>query len=140
MAPAGFHIALLTNLQAGKGNAVQIAKRISQVLSARGIAYELFSDNWPENFLLFSDAWVVGGDGTLNYFINRYPDIMIPLSIFKGGSGNDFASFLYGTLSPEMQVEYVLKTKPRPVDAAVCNNRIFLNVTGIGLTEWFLKI
>jgi diacylglycerol kinase (ATP) len=32
-----------------------------------------------------TEAWIVGGDGTLNYFINLYKEIAVPLVIFKGG-------------------------------------------------------
>lgn len=36
------------------------------------------------NFDGFTDVFVVGGDGTLNYFINSYPDLKYQLQSLKG--------------------------------------------------------
>jgi diacylglycerol kinase (ATP) len=87
---------------------------------------------WPEAFSDFSEAWVVGGDGTVNWFINQYPNIQIPLSVFAGGTGNDFHWMLYGDLSLEKQVDQVLEGKPQLIDAGICNGKLFLNGVGIG--------
>ena len=50
----------------------------------------LFSNDWPKNFSDFDQVWVMGGDGTFNYFVNKYPSVEIPIALFKGGTGNDF--------------------------------------------------
>jgi len=39
---------------------------------------------------------------------------------------------LYGDQTPEQQVEYVLQSQPRLVDAGLCNEILFLNGVGIG--------
>ncbi|MFZ9388436.1 MAG: diacylglycerol/lipid kinase family protein, partial [Chitinophagaceae bacterium] len=54
------------------------------------------------------------------------------LSVFPGGTGNDFHWLLYGAMKLEEQVGHVLEVAPRPVDLGVCNDRFFLNGMGIG--------
>ena len=80
----------------------------------------------------YSSVFVIGGDGTLNYFINKYKEIQIPIAIFKGGSGNDFAWKLYGNISPAEYLDRVLSGNFLKVDAGSCNDRLFLNGFGIG--------
>ena len=75
---------------------------------------------------------VVGGDGTLNYFINQYPQFALPLAIFRGGTGNDFHWLLYGDVTEAEQVDLVLSASPQPVDAGLCNHRLFINGVDIG--------
>jgi len=125
-------IAILVNPLSGKGNAIKVGKQISENLNARGISHSLFSGNWPPELGPYTDAWVVGGDGTINYFINFYQPVTIPIALFKGGTGNDFAWKLYGDMPVDQQVELVLHTEPSPVDAGLCNGKLYLNSLGIG--------
>ncbi|HET9057271.1 MAG TPA: diacylglycerol kinase family protein [Chitinophagaceae bacterium] len=125
-------IALVVNPIAGKGRANAIADLLAGHLYNYAIEYSLFINEWPASFSGFSDVWIIGGDGTLNYFINHYPDIKIPLVIFKGGTGNDFAWKLYGNIDWKEQLQLVLHTEAKPVDAGICNNKLFLNGVGIG--------
>jgi YegS/Rv2252/BmrU family lipid kinase len=81
----------------------------------------------------------VGGDGTLNYFLNAYSAISIPLVIFKGGTGNDFAWQLYGTMNVMQQVQHVLNATAQPVDAGMCNDTFFVNSVGIGFDGEVLR-
>lgn len=75
---------------------------------------------------------MIGGDGTLNYFVNHFLFNNIPLVLFKGGTGNDFAWKLYGDISTSEQIELVLQANAKPVDAGICNGNYFLNTVGIG--------
>ncbi|MEY2918283.1 MAG: hypothetical protein RIS73_1997, partial [Bacteroidota bacterium] len=90
------NIAIVCNSIAGAGAAVTIANKIVEALSIRSISHNFFQELWPTDFGGFTDVFIVGGDGTLNYFINHYPEIKLPLVIFKGGTGNDFHWLLYG--------------------------------------------
>lgn len=78
---------------------LELTTKIISELSNKQIPYSLFKAIWPPDFNGFTDIWLVGGDGTLNYFVNNYQEIVLPLVIFKGGSGNDFHWMLYGTLN-----------------------------------------
>lgn len=126
------NIALLCNQLAGSGKAVLITERISNELIARKISFTVYTDDWTDDFDDYTDVWIIGGDGTLNYFINQYTELKLPLVIFNGGTGNDFHWFLYGELSIEEQIEMVLAAVPRPIDIGKCNDRLFINGVGIG--------
>lgn len=112
--------------------AMAVGEEIAAILQARNIEHAVFTTVWPQEWFDFTEAWIVGGDGTLNYFINHYPQFNLPLAIFKGGTGNDFHWMLYGDMSVAEQVEHVLRTNPKPVDAGYCNNHLFINGVGIG--------
>jgi YegS/Rv2252/BmrU family lipid kinase len=125
-------IALLCDPQAGNGKALQEANKIAVYLKAKQISYSIFTVQWPQHWNDITEVWIIGGDGTLNYFINQYPDIKLPLSIFKGGTGNDFHELLYGSITPEQQIGKILNGSSHLIDAGTCNNKLFLNGIGIG--------
>lgn len=133
-------IALAVNQTAGRGLSRKLANQLVSLLTAKQVYYTLFTDKWPASFEGFTDVWIIGGDGTLNYFINHYPDITIPLVLFKGGTGNDFAWKLYGHCSTKEQFELALSASPKPVDAASCNNSLFINGVGIGFDGEVLEL
>lgn len=126
-------IAIATNTLAGNGKAVKLATRIQTLAGAKKIESQIFTEKeWDERLYRFDQVWICGGDGTVNYFVNQYPDIKKPLCIFNGGTGNDFYALLYGKTTTEEQIEHILNTAPRAVDAGRCNDRYFLNGVGIG--------
>ncbi len=94
---------------------------------------------WPDDWDCFTHIWIVGGDGTLHYFINQYSTTELPLSIFRAGSGNDFHWMMYGDMTLEQQVEKVLNDKLQWVDAGMCNGRLFINGVGIGFDGAIVK-
>lgn len=126
------NIAIVVNSIAGSGRAIVIADKISNELLLREIDYTVFKDNWPDSFEGFTDVFIVGGDGTLNYFFNRYPHIRLPLVVFSGGTGNDVHSLLYGKKNFEEQFETALTALPKEIDGGKCNNKYFMNGVGIG--------
>jgi diacylglycerol kinase (ATP) len=126
------NIAILCNQLAGAGGAPLLGERIALQLSGKQILHSIFIENWPDHFNEFTDVWIVGGDGTLNYFVNHYPDIKLPLVIFNGGTGNDFHWLLYGKINFEEQLQLVLSADQRPIDLGRCNEKFFINEVGIG--------
>lgn len=125
------NIAILANIT--RVAAQQKAQQMALLLTGMNVSYRLFLEEWPPEFTGFTEVWLVGGDGTLNFFINHYPDVIIPLSIFKGGTGNDFHWMLYGNLDMEAQVDLLLTYgQVTAVDAGRCNERLFLNNFGAG--------
>lgn len=134
-----FNIAIVCNTLAGSGYSEHLSHQLQQLLGKQQIPCTVFRDAWPPQFTGFTDIFILGGDGTLNHFINQYPNISIPLSVFKGGSGNDFGWNLYGNLSFEAQLSRVLAASPKPVDAGSCNGRLFLNGVGIGFDGEVVK-
>ncbi len=128
----GKNISIVCNSLAGGGRAISLSSRIAMELKNQGINNTVFKEYWPDNFDGFTDVWIVGGDGTLNFFINKYPAIKLPLVIFNGGTGNDVHSILYKNESFEEQLQIALNAAPRFVDAGKCNDKFFINGVGIG--------
>jgi diacylglycerol kinase (ATP) len=133
------NIALLINPVKNKNRARRVGEFLTKKLSSLRIDHVVFDTVWPELLDGFSEVWIVGGDGTINYFINQYRNPGIPLVLFKGGTGNDLAWKLYGNMSPEEQFNAVLKASPKPVDVIQCNDRLFINSMGIGFDGEILK-
>jgi diacylglycerol kinase (ATP) len=133
------HIAIVCNPTRENSKALKIADEISILLSGMDISHSIFIKEWPVEWTNITEAWICGGDGTLNYFINKYPNLHLPLSIFKGGSGNDFHWMLYGNLTIEQQVEKLLSGTIHFVDGGTCNEKHFLNGVGIGFDGEIVK-
>lgn len=126
------NISIVCNNLAGGGRAIALSKRIARELQKRNIRHTLYSEVWPADFNRFTDVWIVGGDGTLNYFINKYPGIRLPLVIFNGGTGNDVHAVLYQKQNFDEQFQNALTANPRAIDAGRCNEKYFINGVGIG--------
>ena len=132
-------VLLLINPLGNKKRIEKIVVQITAVLSQRKIPFESFTATWPAEINIYKEAWIVGGDGTLNYFLNFYKNIEIPIAIFKGGTGNDFATKLYGSISITQQIDAILSAEAKTVDAAECNGRKFINGVGIGFDGEVLR-
>jgi len=126
------NIAIVCNNRAGGGRAVALGKRIAGELQNRNLKNTLHISEWPADFIRFTDVWIVGGDGTLNFFFNKYPGIRLPLVVFSGGTGNDVHSILYKNQGFDEQLQIALTGIPKPVDAGKCNEKYFINGVGIG--------
>ncbi len=133
------NIAVLVNPVSGNGKAVKIARWLSGQLTAKNILYILFNEEWPAAFSNFTELWIIGGDGTMNYFLNHYADNQLPVALFKGGTGNDFSWKLYGDISLEEQLELVLTATAKPVDIGQCNGKMYANSLGIGFDGEVLR-
>ena len=125
-------VALVTHSSAGVGRALRVTDQVSALLTGKDIFHEIFKDEWPAHFGGFTMVWIIGGDGTMNQFVNRYPEISIPIGLLKGGTGNDFHWLLYGETTISDQVDLMLQSTPVPIDLGTCNDGYFINGIGIG--------
>ncbi|GAA4325079.1 diacylglycerol/lipid kinase family protein [Flaviaesturariibacter amylovorans] len=132
-------IAILCNPGPENVKALRVTDEASLLLKKEGIRFQTFIFAWPDSLEGFTAVWVVGGDGTLHHFINRYPSVEIPVGTLAGGSGNDFHWMLYGESTVSQQVARLLAGNTRRVDAGRCNDRIFLNGVGIGFDGAIVK-
>ena len=129
---------LLVNPKSANGKSLKVEAQIQAILEEKGVAFTKYID-WPDDLTGFNQAWIIGGDGTLNYFLNKYYPVPMPIAVFAAGSGNDFAWMIYGDISIEKQVAQVLDAKPKPVDLCRCNHFYFINTCGIGFDGEVLK-
>ena len=132
MPVAHSHIALLCNPTPYNAKALKVTANVMGILDRKRVTYTAFTDSWPLDLEEFTSVWIVGGDGTLNYFVNHYKNVHLPLALFPGGTGNDFHWMLYSTCTIEQQVERVLIGDVQQIDAGVCNGYVFCNGLGIG--------
>lgn len=102
-------------------------------------AIQLFHQQWPSDLQNYDEVWVMGGDGTFNYFVNKYPDCSIPIGLFQGGTGNDFYWKIFGKSTKEEHLDYILNGHTADLDAGQVNQMIFLNGVGIGIEGDVLK-
>src|SRR5688500_14290207 len=132
-------IVVLVNPAAGKGKAGIIAGKVAEKLKNAGVGMQLYFTDWPQSLAGFTDVFLIGGDGTLNYFINHYHECRLPISLFPAGSGNDFAWKLHGKKSWEESFEIAMNGKITAVDAGTCNGKYFINGVGIGFDGQVVK-
>ena len=93
------HIAVLANPLAGDGRALEYLGSLERYLRMSSIPHQTYTLHWPDDLTGFTDIWLIGGDGTLNFFVNRYTELSLPITFFDGGTGNDFHAALYGKRS-----------------------------------------
>ena len=145
------HVAILYSQYSANGKGQTISVQLSNILRQNTIHHELFENNWPENFSDFNFVCLIGGDGTFNYFVNKYPKNTTPLFLLPGGTGNDFYWNIYGRKSVTEQlqsiVDYALQKqyiKPKLIDVAFCKldgakTLYYLNSAGLGFDGEVLK-
>jgi len=129
-------IAILYNRLSAGGKAKKIAWKLHERIPEES---KLFENTWPASLNEFNEIWLVGGDGTVNYFLNYYTELTIPLVIFPGGTGNDIHWKLYGPMTWEMQLEQQASLRLQQIDMGLCNGMRFLNGVGIGFDGEVLK-
>jgi YegS/Rv2252/BmrU family lipid kinase len=131
------NIALLCNPVMEK--AIRVTDAVTILLRDSNIAFSIFTAYWPTVWDGFTEAWIIGGDGTLNYFINQYPHFSLPIGLLAAGSGNDLHWMLYGETSIQKQVASFLKGHIQYIDAGSCNGQLFINGVGIGFDGVVVK-
>ncbi|MEO6405526.1 MAG: diacylglycerol kinase family protein [Ferruginibacter sp.] len=132
-------IAILVNPAATTPKAFEVGQQIHANLLSKNIEHVLFTESWPGTLKHFTEAWIVGGDGTINYYLNYYRDNSIPISVFSAGTGNDFAWKLYKDMPLKEQVDYVLQAQVKYIDTGICNDMFYVNSSGIGFDGEVLK-
>jgi YegS/Rv2252/BmrU family lipid kinase len=75
-------------------------------------------------------AW--GGDGTVNETATALLHSSVALGIVPSGSGNGLATELRFAIDPAAALERALSGRDRRIDVGELNNRVFVNVAGIG--------
>ena len=134
-------IAILYNTFSANGSGKKIAKEIKEYCSTNNIPFSLYENDWPEDVTSATCIALVGGDGTMNYFLNRFPKINTPIILFPGGTGNDFYWKLYNTNSISEQLKILSlaankEARTKLIDIAECvldNKETKYYVNGVGL-------
>jgi YegS/Rv2252/BmrU family lipid kinase len=131
---------ILYNRQSGKGKGKRIAQQVQENLIHRGLSFEMYDYNeWPELIKNFEAVWLIGGDGSINYYLNKYPNVDLPIGLFPGGTGNDFYSNVQDHSDVLKLIDQYLRGQSRKIDIGICNGQRFVNTIGIGFDGEVLK-
>jgi diacylglycerol kinase (ATP) len=133
------NIAIFCNPRSGKGRALQVLPKLQSWLTTQSIQHTVFIDSLPNSLLGFSDMIVMGGDGSLQFLLNYFKSIAIPIGLIRCGTGNDLTNLLLGKAGYEKQFEIAVHGDIQPIDAGICNNTYFINGVGIGFDGWVVK-
>lgn len=133
------NIAIVCNPKSGKGKPLQLLPLFENFITQHQFNYQSFTGNLPNNLNYFTDLVIMGGDGTINYTLNHFKHINIPVGMISCGTGNDIATLLLGNTSTEQQFETALFGAIQKVDAGMCNHKLFINGVGIGFDGWVVK-
>jgi diacylglycerol kinase (ATP) len=133
------HIAIICNPESGKGKPLLLLPLVEKRIRELGFTFRSFNQQLPPTLDTFTDLIIMGGDGTINYTINHFKEIAIPIGFIACGTGNDFTTLLFGKQSIPELIEKAIFGEPKPVDAGMCNTRYFINGSGIGFDGWIVK-
>jgi YegS/Rv2252/BmrU family lipid kinase len=143
-------VLIIANPKAGKGKPLKNLPEVQNHLQSIGyISETYFTQNTTDyegiqgaiDALKKLDCLVViGGDGTLNDVVNSIPvDFRIPIILLPCGSGNDFATYLYGKRTIPEILNSLLKNEIITINIGECNGQKFINGLGIGFDGWVAK-
>jgi YegS/Rv2252/BmrU family lipid kinase len=131
----------IVNPIAGSGRAKELFFKAHALLDAGGVTCEAVFTEYPGHARELAQAAVkngeqvivaVGGDGTNQEVGAALSQTDATLGILPFGTGNDFARALKIPQDVEAAVGILLKGHSKRVDAAMANDRFFLNVAGFG--------
>ena len=88
-------VAILYNTVSARGKGRRIANQIASFCKQHSFSYQFFENEWTQGTKNVNLIALVGGVGTMNFFINLFPNVDIPILFFPGGTGNDFYWKLY---------------------------------------------
>lgn len=133
-------ITFIINPVSGGGKAIKLFPKIEQMMIERGMAYKVHHTALPICREQFKDipcekediVVVAGGDGTMIDILNNLPTLDMTLMYLPCGTGNDFIKTLGLPKDPIKAFEKQLDGKERRIDLCSVNDRLFINVCGIG--------
>ncbi|MFM9945848.1 MAG: diacylglycerol/lipid kinase family protein [Bacteroidia bacterium] len=143
-------VLIIANPKAGKGKPLNELPGVQTHLQSLGYFSEIYytqntSDyegikNVIDKNKNYSGLIIIGGDGTLNDVINSITeDFKTPMIVLPCGSGNDFATYLYGKKTIPEILNGLLKNETIKINIGECNGQKFINGLGIGFDGWVAK-
>lgn len=134
-------IHVIINPTAGNGRSAKIGKLVLDRLTELGIAYQVFETTHSGHAADLARQCVaenakcvlsIGGDGTAFEVAQGLINTRTPLGIIPAGTGNDFIRSLKLPGTPLQVLDFILNNPARPVDIGIINEKLFINVCGIG--------
>ena len=136
---------ILFNAKAAGGTGEKTARKLEEILKGEELVFKSVHDMDYRSFFAEVDpeakVVLVGGDGTLNYFVNdiRRVDVKNEIYFFAGGTGNDFLKDL--GLDPEKGPYNITKyIKNLPSVVVNGQNWLFINGVGYGIDGYCCEV
>lgn len=132
---------IIANPTSRKGKAEKLAKTITDALDKLNIEHRLQFTTKPEEATALAKAAAdagermvlcIGGDGTVSEVVGGLLGSDTALGIIPAGTGDDFARYLGIPTDPLEALSCALGEHSRIVDAALANDRAFINSAGSG--------
>lgn len=136
--PMAEKILFIYNHRSGRGHAAENAQAVASELAQAGTVVALPVDFKADPFDGHDDAATVvvsGGDGTVNYVVNRMKarGLNPRLGVIPSGTANDFAHALGMSNDPVKAARQIVSGEVRQVDCGSVNGLRFVNVFSFGL-------
>ena len=131
----------IVNAVAGSGRSGDWFERAAAEMANRGMNFAFDYTDGVDHAARLAAAAVergeqaivsVGGDGTAREVASSLVNTGVPMGVFPFGTGNDFASALGLKVDPIGALEDLLRATPVPIDAAMANDRVYINAAGTG--------
>ncbi len=135
-------VRLIVNPTSGRGRGAKVAEQVCRILTARGVAYDLYLSATPEEPAKLAQAAVqercpcvvaIGGDGLVHHVANVLVGSETTLGIIPAGTGNDFARGLRLPIEIDHAVGVIVNGVDQYVDVGQANDRYFFSVAVLGL-------
>ncbi len=124
---------VIYNPLAGKGRALKEKNSVVHFFEQHAIRYTLQTTTQVDFSTPYNCIVIIGGDGTLNYLLNKKIPFQVPILLIKGGTGNDFYSHLYGKIkTTELLNTLFQQYRLQSIDLGQCNAKYFINGIGLG--------
>ena len=136
---------VIVNPTANNGKASKVVKKVSKYLKSQAVEFLVYFSESSEDIhditkKLCKDGErefiVIGGDGTLNHFINGLTDpSKTNIGIIPAGKHNHFARYLGLPKKPVDAIKNILEHPTIKVDYLKCNEYRALNLVSCGAIE-----
>jgi len=136
---------VIVNPIAGKGLASKNIKKVAKCLKKLKLPYLVYFSEKEKDIDEFAtslvkngeqDFIIVGGDGTINRFINAIPEInKINIGIIPSGRNNNFAKSANIPLNPIDALQLVITNKTQTFDILKVNDIMACNALSFGFIE-----
>lgn len=132
-------VLFLYNPQSGRGHIERCLPRIDELFRRAGYRFAAGPIDFGRNPFAGHEtvdlAVVAGGDGTINYAVNRMKEagLDLLLGVIPAGTANDFAGALGMAKDPVKAAAQILEGAEQRVDCGRVNGIYFVNVFSFGI-------